>query len=94
MFLQEEIKIIEVEVYVNPYTELDEEEEEKNNKEEKVEDEEHVSSAFILGYFSFQYFVISLMTYCFSRTRLVHGIAIQGQEHQKVKQQTVVSEST
>lgn len=37
----EEIKIIEVEVYVNPYTEPDEEEEEKNNNEEKVADEEN-----------------------------------------------------
>lgn len=50
LFVQEEIKIIEVEVYVNPYTELDEEEEEKNNNEGKVEDEENVSSSLIFGY--------------------------------------------
>lgn len=37
----EEIKIIEVEVYVNPYTEPDEEDEEKNKNEEKVADEEN-----------------------------------------------------
>lgn len=42
--VQEEIKIIEVEVFVNPYTEPDEEDEKKSNEEKKVEDEENVSS--------------------------------------------------
>ncbi|KAL0332343.1 UNVERIFIED_CONTAM: Peptidyl-prolyl cis-trans isomerase CYP65 [Sesamum calycinum] len=37
----EEIKIISVEVYVNPYAESDEEEEGKTNEEKKVEDEEN-----------------------------------------------------
>ncbi|CAI9111273.1 OLC1v1011457C1 [Oldenlandia corymbosa var. corymbosa] len=37
----EEIKIIEAEVYVNPYTEPDEEEEKKSKEENKVEDEEN-----------------------------------------------------
>ncbi|XP_051127389.1 peptidyl-prolyl cis-trans isomerase CYP65 [Andrographis paniculata] len=38
---KEEIKIISVEVYVNPYTEPDEEEEGKNDAEEKANDEEN-----------------------------------------------------
>lgn len=58
--MQEEIKIIEVEVYVNPYTEPDEEEEEKNNNEEKVADEENVSSNFIIAYTSIDEFPFCL----------------------------------
>lgn len=42
--MQEEIKIISVTVFVNPYTEPDEEEEEEKGKNEKnAEDEENVS---------------------------------------------------
>ncbi|KAL3526886.1 hypothetical protein ACH5RR_011542 [Cinchona calisaya] len=37
----EEIKIIDIEVYVNPYTESDEEEEKKSNNEKKADDEEN-----------------------------------------------------
>lgn len=40
--MQEEIKIISVEVYVNPYAELDEEEE-KTNDDNKTEDADNVS---------------------------------------------------
>lgn len=58
--MQEEIKIIEVEVYVNPYTEPDEEEEEKNNNEEKVADEENVSSNFFIAYTSIDEFPFCL----------------------------------
>lgn len=45
--MQEEIKIISVEVYVNPYAELDEEEE-KTNDDNKVEDEDNVSTILFL----------------------------------------------
>ncbi|EPS73585.1 hypothetical protein M569_01162, partial [Genlisea aurea] len=37
----EEIKILSVDVYVNPYTESDEEEEEKNNEDMKAEEEDN-----------------------------------------------------
>lgn len=40
---QEEIKIISIEVYVNPYAEPDEEEEAKANEDKIAEDEENVS---------------------------------------------------
>lgn len=46
MLVQEEIKIVNVDVYVNPYTEPDEEEEkekEKASNEKNAEDEENVS---------------------------------------------------
>lgn len=43
--VQEEIKIISIEVYVNPYAELDEEEE-KTNDDKKTEDEDNVSIIF------------------------------------------------
>lgn len=46
--VQEEIKIIDVEVYVNPYAESDDEEDrEKPNDENKIEDEDNVSYNFL-----------------------------------------------
>lgn len=42
-FMQEEIKITSVTVFVNPYSEPDEEEEEKAKEENNVEDEDKVS---------------------------------------------------
>lgn len=41
-YLQEEIKILKVSIFVNPYTEPDEEEEEKAKEEEKKKDEDYV----------------------------------------------------
>lgn len=57
-FLQEEIKITSVTVFVNPYTEPDEEDE-KGEDEKKVDDEENVSFQFpylqhILLYYALQ----------------------------------------
>lgn len=43
LFVQEEIKIISVTVFVNPYSELDEEEEKKIEDEKNAEDDENVS---------------------------------------------------
>lgn len=42
-YLQEEIKIIEANVFVNPYTEADEEEEKEKAEKEKNEDKDIVS---------------------------------------------------
>jgi hypothetical protein len=45
--LQEEIKILKVSVFVNPYTEPDEEEEKAKEEEEKKKDEDYVMLPFI-----------------------------------------------
>lgn len=42
--LQEEIKILSVTIFVNPYTEPDEGEEQDNAKEKNAEDEDNVCS--------------------------------------------------
>lgn len=46
--VQEKIKIINVDIYVNPYAELDEEEEEqeKTKEDKNAEDEENVGFPF------------------------------------------------
>lgn len=41
-YLQEEIKILKVSIFVNPYTEPDEEEEKAKEEEEKKKDEDYV----------------------------------------------------
>jgi len=46
LYLQEEIKILKVSIFVNPYTEPDEEEE-KAKEEEKKKDEDYVMLHFI-----------------------------------------------
>lgn len=46
IYLQEEIKILKVSIFVNPYTEPDEEEE-KAKEEEKKKDEDYVMFHFI-----------------------------------------------
>lgn len=93
--VQEEIKIISVEVYVNPYAESDEEEEErKTNEDKNAEDEENVSSrplmwllfcyvifpAFKLLLFPF--YVNNMPFWFTSRIRSVHGTAIQLRDRQ------------
>jgi hypothetical protein len=45
LYLQEEIKILKVSIFMNPYTEPDEEEEKA--KEEKKKDEDYVMLHFI-----------------------------------------------
>ena len=47
LYLQEEIKILRVSVFVNPYTEPDEEEEKAKDEEEKKKDEDYVMLHFI-----------------------------------------------
>lgn len=46
LYLQEEIKILKVSVFVNPYTEPDEEEEKAKEEEEKKKDEDYVMLSF------------------------------------------------
>jgi hypothetical protein len=48
--LQEEIKILKVSIFVNPYTEPDEEEEKAKEEEEKKRDEDYVILPLILFY--------------------------------------------
>lgn len=62
--LQEEIKITNVTIFVNPYTEPDEEEEKDKAKEKNAEDDDNVCS---------RIFVISLADYFFS---LLQGICL------------------
>lgn len=98
--VQEEIKIISVEVYVNPYAELDEEEE-KINDDSKAEDEDNVSIILFLLPFNDGHFaclVGSISTPCpslfssflCSRRRLDHGTATLELAPQRFKLLAVV----
>lgn len=51
-YLQEEIKILRISIFVNPYTEPDEEEEKAKEEEEKKQDEDYVKMPLI---FCFSY---------------------------------------
>lgn len=46
--MQEEIKILKVSIFVNPYTEPDEEEEKAKEEEEKKKDEDYVCCSLYL----------------------------------------------